>query len=40
MARYAEERTARRRALVEAKRHRRLEVGPDCMFFFKNYATM
>ena len=40
MARYAEERTARRRALVEAKRHRRLEVGPDCMFYFENYETM
>ncbi len=40
MARYAEERTARRRALVEAKHHRRLEVGPDCMFYFENYETM
>ncbi len=29
-----------RRALVEAKRHRRLEVGPDCTFYFENYETM
>ena len=40
MARYAEERQARRRALVEAKRHRCPEAGPDCMFYFENFATM
>ncbi len=40
MARYAEERKARWRALVEAKRHRRLEVGPDWTFYFENFETM
>ena len=40
MADYARERKERRRALVEAKRHRRLEVGPDCTFYFENYETM
>ncbi|MEE8214440.1 MAG: DUF3501 family protein, partial [Alphaproteobacteria bacterium] len=36
----AEERKARWRALVEAKRHRRLEVGPDWTFYFENFETM
>ena len=40
MADYARERKDRRRALVAAKRHRRLEVGPDCTFYFENYETM
>ena len=40
MERYAAERTARRRALVEAKRKRRLEVGPVCTFYFESYETM
>ncbi len=40
MADYARERKDRRRALVEAKRHRRLTVGPDCTFYFENYETM
>ncbi len=40
MADYAHERKERRRALVEAKRHRRLAVGPDCTFYFENYETM
>ena len=40
MADYARERKTRRRALVEAKRHRRLAVGPDCTFYFENYETM
>ncbi len=40
MADYARERKDRRRALVEAKRHRRLAVGPDCTFYFENYETM
>ena len=37
---HARERKERRRALVEAKRHRRLEAGPDCTFYFENYETM
>ncbi len=37
---YARERQMRRRALVAAKRHRRLAVGPDCTFYFENYETM
>jgi hypothetical protein len=40
MADYARERKERRRALVEAKKHRRLDVGPDCSFYFENYQTM
>ncbi len=40
MADYVRERKERRRALVEAKKHRRLEVGPDCSFYFENYQTM
>ena len=40
MADYARERKDRRRALVAAKRHRRLAVGPDCTFYFENYETM
>ena len=40
MADYIRERKARRRALVEVKKHRRLEVGPVCSFYFENYATM
>ena len=40
MERYAAERKERRRALVEAKRKRRLEVGPVCTFYFENYETM
>ena len=40
MADYARERKERRRALVEAKKHRRLEVGLDCRFYFENYETM
>src|SRR5690625_6480251 len=37
---YAARRKELRRDLVEQKRHRRLEVGPDCTFYFENYATM
>lgn len=37
---YAAQRKELRRELVEQKRHRRLEVGPDCTFYFENYATM
>ena len=37
---YAAERKERRRALVEVKRHRRIEVGPVATFYFENYDTM
>jgi hypothetical protein len=37
---YIAERKERRRALVEVKKHRRLEVGPDCTFYFENFETM
>ena len=40
MADYVRERKERRRALVEVKKHRRLEVGPVCSFYFENYETM
>ena len=37
---YAEERAARRKASIELKRRRRVEVGPFATFFFESYATM
>jgi hypothetical protein len=37
---YANVRAERRRAVSEAKRHRRLAVGPDVTFYFENYVTM
>ena len=37
---YAAERKARRSQMVEVKRHRRIEVGPVCTFYFENYETM
>ena len=40
MEQYAGERKERRRALVQAKRNRRMEVGPVCTFYFENYETM
>lgn len=40
MERYEKERKALRKQLVEQKRHRRLEVGPVCTFYFENYDTM
>ncbi len=40
MADYVRERKELRRALVEAKKNRRLEVGPVCMFYFENFETM
>ncbi len=40
MADYVQGRKERRRALVEGKKHRRLDVGPDCSFYFENYETM
>ncbi|MHA1151764.1 MAG: DUF3501 family protein [Alphaproteobacteria bacterium] len=40
MADYTRGRKERRRALVEVKKHRRVEVGPDCSFYFESYQTM
>lgn len=40
MERYASERKERRRALVDVKKNRRIEVGPVCTFYFENYETM
>ena len=40
MEQYVGERKERRRALVEMKRDRRVEVGPVCSFYFENYETM
>ena len=40
MERYESERKVLRRQLVERKRHRRLEVGPVCTFYFESYETM
>jgi hypothetical protein len=40
MADYTAARKERRHALVEVKKHRRLEVGPVCMFYFENFETM
>ena len=40
MERYGQERKARRRAIVEMKKRRRLDVGPLCSFHFENYETM
>ncbi len=37
---YANVRAERRRAVGEAKRHRRLAVGPDVTFYFENFLTM
>ncbi|HEY2071014.1 MAG TPA: DUF3501 family protein [Rhizomicrobium sp.] len=37
---YAESRADRRRALLPAKKTRRLEVGPFATFHFENYETM
>jgi hypothetical protein len=37
---YVRERKELRRALVDAKKNRRLEVGPVCSFYFENYQTM
>ena len=39
-ARYAQERAEHRRRISELKRHRRVEVGPFCTFYFENFATM
>ncbi|HEX9789105.1 MAG TPA: DUF3501 family protein [Kiloniellales bacterium] len=40
MAAYERIRVERRRELVQIKRQRRLEVGPECLFHFENYETM
>ncbi|MBP2232274.1 hypothetical protein J2847_005599 [Azospirillum agricola] len=40
MARYAQERLARRKALVAVKRNRRVSVGPHATFYFESYETM
>jgi hypothetical protein len=40
MAAYARIRAERRRELVQLKRQRRLEVGPECLFHFENFETM
>lgn len=40
MERYGAERKARRRAAMELKRNRRMEVGPYATFHFENYDTM
>ncbi len=37
---YAKERAARRKALVEVKKNRRVSVGPFATFYFENYETM
>lgn len=37
---YARARAARRKALVELKRNRRVAVGPFAIFHFENYETM
>ena len=40
LAEYGKERAARRKALVEVKKHRRVSVGPYATFYFENYETM
>lgn len=40
MERYEPQRKALRKALVEMKKDRRVEVGPVCTFYFENYETM
>jgi hypothetical protein len=40
MERYASERKERRARLVDVKKNRRVEVGPDCTFYFESYETM
>ena len=40
MADYAQVRAERRRALIENKKLRRLEVGPNACFYFESYETM
>lgn len=40
LAQYGQERAARRKALVEMKKNRRVPVGPFATFYFENYETM
>lgn len=40
LAQYGQERAARRKALVEVKKNRRVPVGPFATFYFENYDTM
>lgn len=40
IADYAEVRTARRAAVTELKRKRRVAIGPFATFYFENYDTM
>ncbi|HYN37743.1 MAG TPA: DUF3501 family protein [Rhodospirillales bacterium] len=40
MDQYARVRDARRRAIAETKKHRRVHVGPDITFYFENRETM
>jgi hypothetical protein len=40
MSDYAKVRAERRRAIIETKRHRRIEVGPFATFYFENYNTV
>jgi len=40
METYVQERRARRKALTETKKHRRVEVGPYATFYFENFDTM
>ncbi|SMF74712.1 Protein of unknown function [Tistlia consotensis] len=40
LERYSVERKALKKALVEKKKHRRVEVGPVATFYFENYETM
>ncbi len=37
---YGAERSVRRRAVIDLKRHRRFDVGPFAAFYFENYETM
>ena len=39
-AQYEAERKEHRSRIVELKKHRRLEVGPVCTFYFESYETM
>lgn len=40
LERYSAERKALKKALVEKKKHRRVELGPVATFYFENYDTM
>ena len=40
MAEYEAGRKDRRKQLVAIKRHRRVEIGPVCTYYFENYETM